>query len=503
MPRKYFDCVSTASSLAQHQASSDNIVDTAMSGSPGETQAGGDDTGLCGGGTPITFPDNDDPWNLKSVLSLDNSRLGGPSSLVILTRIMEYVKEFEEMKGSIRGSAYSPHFDSLPMDQRCLPCHYFDFVGGTGTGGLIATLLGRCKMTAVEALCRFQMIHRVVFEDPYYHLPQYGHSEATVNLRRQAMQFQIEDLTSQCSQPSPIETSTRLKSAYESCTTLFCAVRGESEESQSPCLLKSSVPVGGYTDGPGQSIASLTTRPICSEIWGFLYPLSKDSCLDWYSRSIRNYRSFGVCDFAALNHPSWAILQELNYELKDCDNLIDILINIGGGNGASPRKSKPHHVDPARDDPLAELQHVDRCVSCESYEQGFPYTRFDIESNSTDPHYSWDATSLPVEDLNFADLNKRTQTYLNQAHVLFRCKEVGRRLVEKRILRSKDIQWEHFVDGITYKCPVNDCSEQEIIFLHQNALMDHLRTAHHTPSPDMKYYEEVNKLLDQGRITRG
>ena len=37
-------------------------------------------------------------------------------------------------------------------EEKLLPCHYFDFMYGTSTGGLIATLLGRLRMTVAESL---------------------------------------------------------------------------------------------------------------------------------------------------------------------------------------------------------------------------------------------------------------------------------------------------------------------------------------------------------------
>jgi hypothetical protein len=37
-------------------------------------------------------------------------------------------------------------------EEELLPCHYFDFMYGTSTGGLIATILGRLRMSVTEAL---------------------------------------------------------------------------------------------------------------------------------------------------------------------------------------------------------------------------------------------------------------------------------------------------------------------------------------------------------------
>lgn len=44
------------------------------------------------------------------------------------------------------------------------PCEYFDLIGGTGTGGLIAIMLGRLRMTLGQCQEIFREMTRVVFE---------------------------------------------------------------------------------------------------------------------------------------------------------------------------------------------------------------------------------------------------------------------------------------------------------------------------------------------------
>jgi len=62
------------------------------------------------------------------ILSLDGGGVRGLSSLLILREIMEEIGR--------RAQARDPP----------LPCQYFDLIGGTSTGGLIAIMLGRLRM---------------------------------------------------------------------------------------------------------------------------------------------------------------------------------------------------------------------------------------------------------------------------------------------------------------------------------------------------------------------
>lgn len=47
-----------------------------------------------------------------------------------------------------------------------LPCDYFDLIARTGTGGLIAVMLGRLRMSVEECLTAFtEIIFRTLFEE--------------------------------------------------------------------------------------------------------------------------------------------------------------------------------------------------------------------------------------------------------------------------------------------------------------------------------------------------
>ncbi|UJO21508.1 uncharacterized protein CLAFUR5_09268 [Fulvia fulva] len=61
-----------------------------------------------------------------------------------------------------------------------LPCHYFDFMYGTSTGGLIATILGRLRMTVTEGLELYRKVgddlfgkrrSKIPLMTKYYHEP--------------------------------------------------------------------------------------------------------------------------------------------------------------------------------------------------------------------------------------------------------------------------------------------------------------------------------------------
>lgn len=76
------------------------------------------------------------------LLALDGGGVRGLSSLMILRRLMATIDP-----------------ESPPK-----PCDYFDMIGGTSTGGLIAIMLGRLRMTIDECIDAYTSLSDRVFE---------------------------------------------------------------------------------------------------------------------------------------------------------------------------------------------------------------------------------------------------------------------------------------------------------------------------------------------------
>ncbi|KAJ7770415.1 acyl transferase/acyl hydrolase/lysophospholipase [Mycena metata] len=81
------------------------------------------------------------------LLSLDGGGIRGLSMLIILRDLMWKLKGVED----------------LPEVPR--PCDYFDLIGGTSTGGLIALMLGRLQMSVEDAVKAYGELSKEVFSD--------------------------------------------------------------------------------------------------------------------------------------------------------------------------------------------------------------------------------------------------------------------------------------------------------------------------------------------------
>lgn len=87
----------------------------------------------------------EDPWSRKLVLSLDGGGERGFQSILVLSQLMEAIRHIEGR-------------DSKPK-----PCHYFDYIVGTGTGGLLAIMLGRLRTRVDECFEAYQRLADPVF----------------------------------------------------------------------------------------------------------------------------------------------------------------------------------------------------------------------------------------------------------------------------------------------------------------------------------------------------
>jgi patatin-like phospholipase/acyl hydrolase len=82
------------------------------------------------------------PYDRIRLLALDGGGVRGLSSLMILQQLMATVDP-----------------DSPPK-----PCEYFDMIGGTSTGGLVAIMLGCLRMTVDECIDAYTSLSDKVFE---------------------------------------------------------------------------------------------------------------------------------------------------------------------------------------------------------------------------------------------------------------------------------------------------------------------------------------------------
>ncbi|MCJ1308927.1 hypothetical protein MMC25_002582 [Agyrium rufum] len=147
------------------------------------------------------------------VLTLDGGGVRGYSMLILLQELM--YRAYVECEGK------APRREDIPK-----PCDYFDLIAGTGTGGLIAIMLGRLRLDLETCKDVYVRMTRRVFETDKtiagipYRSTLFKASKLEDALRETVREHTIfedegNDGTSRGGRESMIETPTSLKSEQE------------------------------------------------------------------------------------------------------------------------------------------------------------------------------------------------------------------------------------------------------------------------------------------------
>ncbi|KAG7289884.1 hypothetical protein NEMBOFW57_006261 [Staphylotrichum longicolle] len=158
------------------------------------------------------------PAGALRLLALDGGGVRGLSSLMILRSLM---------------AAVNP-------DAPLRPCDYFDMIGGTSTGGLIAIMLGRLRMTIDECVNAYTSLFDKVFEKQSHRVniegKLYGRFDAVA----------LEQAVKQILAARGLGEDVLLKDSDSSCKVFVCAT--SKEISQTVCLTSYRSPRSDNSD---------------------------------------------------------------------------------------------------------------------------------------------------------------------------------------------------------------------------------------------------------------
>ncbi|KAF2272115.1 FabD/lysophospholipase-like protein [Westerdykella ornata] len=115
------------------------------------------------GATWATAVTDENAWE-DLILTLDGGGIRGYASLLILKRLVHEIVKCERRLQETEGPIKDSPRQSFNEDELLL-CHYFDYMYGTSTGGLISVMLGRLRMTVPQCL----EIYRQVGNDLFGH----------------------------------------------------------------------------------------------------------------------------------------------------------------------------------------------------------------------------------------------------------------------------------------------------------------------------------------------
>ena len=148
------------------------------------------------------------PGRGLNLLSLDGGGIRGLSSLQVLKNLLERVAREQ-------GLSEAPK-----------PCEFFDMIGGTSTGGLIAIMLGRMGMTVDACIDAYIELADKVFRQTHT-LPVSWSGKARGKFDSQALESAVKEYLVNCSLP---EECLLQDVEHAPCKVFVCATSGSTRQ---------------------------------------------------------------------------------------------------------------------------------------------------------------------------------------------------------------------------------------------------------------------------------
>ncbi|MCJ1385543.1 hypothetical protein MMC17_008666 [Xylographa soralifera] len=490
-------------------------------------------------------------WNKSSILSIDGGGVRGYVSLLFLKALMKEIARVEReespelhnveeeprsespsvplsrtntptslrarinrrlpgwSKESRRSTGMSDDSERSRNDQKAnevsagkagyLPCHYFDYVIGTGTGGLIAIMLSRLRMPIDQCLREYMNMSQIVFGRPRqrllhtYALPRFKYDSR--NLTRC-----VQGLVEQYGGRHQSGNGASFASGEDLCKTVVLAIQS-SDGITVPKLFRSYDVASPRTALDSKESRSTNLRN----------PGPADSCRIWeaaratsaalsYFKPITIDGTTYVDGGFGFNNPSREILSEVLRVHNDADDCINCLVSIGAG---SPKKSKDDFFKPGRMNLFGSLSTVLKAAydsdstheNTESFMRAreLPYFRFNVEA---------DTWKLPLSFGNGEEERAIRHSWkedvtaeLNKKYTMDSLNRCARMLVQQRRERAKNTErWRRFSLVTSYACPL-----EKHQFKRSGELISHLQFDHHK-FWETKSDKERNEFVSQCEV---
>ncbi|KAK4207027.1 calcium-independent phospholipase A2-gamma [Rhypophila decipiens] len=438
----------------------------------------------------------DGPWARKVAIAFDGGGVRGYSSLLILKRIMEEIKRIElEHDPAAKSSAYygwqgpqSPDGGDPPTsDGVYLPCHYFDYMAGTSTGGLSAIMLGRLRMSVDDALAQYTQFGNEVFGKArwwhersilWYPRAKYPSRKVRAAFKRIIME-QLERMEDGNSEAGSEERASREPFKYRedrTRTMVFSFCIDKKLGVDRPHLWRT------YDNNWGTNTLN-GSRAHDEEIWKVA---RATSAAPRYFESIKlggsgnrqKHFDGGMC----ANNPSLKAFWEIHHLHGQLTPAFFVSIGTGKKSPETTAEARVRLRDfdrVTKTDDVRRKQFVKKYLEIGSHWKDFmtdtegdhgyqgwdnvgslqnmPRVRFNVEGDlARIPLDDWRPTGSGAATLE--QMRLATEQYLDQEDQRTKITEAARTLVRIRRERSKTERWESFAVDVTYRCPNPECA---------------------------------------------
>ena len=440
--------------------------------------------------------DEKSPWAGKILLTLDGGGVRGLSTLYILQALMRSISQQErKLDDESKSSSYSPLFRSASSndDTEYLPCHYFDYIGGTSTGGLIAIMLGRLRMSVEQTIKVYTDLSETIFRNPSNRLARHW----TLSHKRGPRQRKLKEKFDALSNKERGQQF--LSETRDQCQTIVCTLRRVSDNALGPILFRSyemadefpsrrvnsdESSVFGKYELRHPNLKDLQTSEVAQAATAapsFAKPIKQEFDGNIYSDATWTF-----------NNPTWVLYKEI---AKEQGQELECLVSIGCGRDKMKQSTSPRRSSFRR---IMDSSKLDKDLRHQAENRGFYYYRLDVEHQEERVRLDeWKPKSTGESTVQ--KIKGAAEKYLAQENIKEHCRDIAYLLVQRRVQRANTMRWELFASGTWYVCPERNCPDKNPHFENRNALLDHLRDVHDYAPPDAKHYDQIQDRLNEGR----
>ncbi|RAL64837.1 hypothetical protein DID88_001433 [Monilinia fructigena] len=451
------------------------------------------------------------PWDKKYILTLDGGGMRGMSTLLIIQNLMALCNTFEQSQDPLVESSFHP----LPFQEgqgptvnknsrsaKFLPVHYFDYIAGTSTGGLIAIMLSRLRMNIDDCIQEYENLGKEVFGYPRhfsirgpipFNREKYDHRK---------LEKVIKDVVERRHLKVDQVAEPMYPSSQDRCRTIVLAIR-ENSSSDAPYLFRTyehKKSACNYLEelnpGPAQPIPIWKVARATTAAPTYFKPIQLER---------ERFIDGGFGGFS--NNPTSRTFAEI--EQMHGKGAVTLTLSIGTGRPTKVQPIAKHKSGFVRY--ILQLIKYTTATTTDSENthervrellaaQGCPYERFNVDGGLGDINLGeWRIRGK--ENITLKKIRDQTRAYLEQSDVQTQMERMAKMLVNNRIERAKTSRWNVVATGHRYHCPKR--CDDERIFMRDTDLRDHLCEAHGFSSFPRDSDEELKleEAVKSGRIS--
>jgi len=514
-------------------------------------------------------------WRSQHLLSFDGGGIRGYSSLLILKELMTVVERIEKAEDASVESSYDPLPYISPPNNRLskkpsrkittfvngsggprkdtatangngtapqptpqqarskfLPCHYFDFVGGTSTGGLICIMLGRLRLGVDECLEEYEQLGGRIFGNPRW---------ASVKPSRRGpipaprdkydgrnLQGAVEEVVARRLPKSQLRVGAgNFTSARELCRTAIfayqwtrlsgsfeygppgCDAEGPMVDPENPgAYIFRSYDHWGPSERDNRSQNPGVCNPGASHSIPIWQVARAATAAPFYFDPIEiQNRKFGDGGFGT-NNPVRELYFEARYMHGNDPRAVTLVVSIGTGQAKKDELSgglfakyigyfkavrqlatdseREHRVMHIIRDSLSEMH-----CNLEYFRLNVP--RADGLGDMKLDEWKGKEGRRTLDKIRCVTLNYCRKTDMQQE-----LEKIARLLVDQRRARCHDDIWGLYATGMRYRCTVTHCWNCQKLRPSGDTLREHLIQTH-SENINISDEAELDRLVEQGR----